>query len=368
MNEKYQVFVSSTFEDLKDERRAVIEEILNMGHIPVGMESFEAANEAQWEYVKKRIAASDYFVVIIAERYGSVDEHGISFTQREYEYARQMKVPVAAFPLSDEARATWPTKHVEYDRKEEISAFRRLVGKCLYKTWSTPAQLRAETGRALNKLIQDWPRTGWIRADALFDILGPRTDDSAKASSTLRATVERDLSTAGYYRTDQVLDFWIEETTDPKKRPRLCLQFGSTIVPVHDVATVRKPSIAAPRGVRLVESTYHVGEVEVRDTMAVERGRPKRDCLKVVYESRSESLTSVRDRHYWPSPVLEYSIRFRKNERFRFRVGRVVGQTDPQQIDFETRDDCMVALAQGALTAQGLEWELSPNGEGSHHV
>jgi Domain of unknown function (DUF4062) len=38
MNVKYQIFVSSTYEDLKDERAEVIKACLNMGHIPIGME------------------------------------------------------------------------------------------------------------------------------------------------------------------------------------------------------------------------------------------------------------------------------------------------------------------------------------------
>jgi hypothetical protein len=39
---KYQVFISSTFTDLIEERRSVTEVILGMGHVPVGMELFEA--------------------------------------------------------------------------------------------------------------------------------------------------------------------------------------------------------------------------------------------------------------------------------------------------------------------------------------
>jgi hypothetical protein len=45
MNVKYQIFVSSTYEDLKDERAEVIKACLNMGHIPVGMEMFNAADQ-----------------------------------------------------------------------------------------------------------------------------------------------------------------------------------------------------------------------------------------------------------------------------------------------------------------------------------
>ena len=71
MSLKYQIFVSSTYEDLKDERNEVIKACLNMGHIPVGMEMFNAADEEQWAVITRTIDQCDYYVVIVAHRYGS---------------------------------------------------------------------------------------------------------------------------------------------------------------------------------------------------------------------------------------------------------------------------------------------------------
>ena len=50
MERKYQVFVSSTYEDLKTERQAAISCLLDMNCIPVGMEQFPASSLSQWEY------------------------------------------------------------------------------------------------------------------------------------------------------------------------------------------------------------------------------------------------------------------------------------------------------------------------------
>ncbi|MER8405665.1 DUF4062 domain-containing protein [Mesorhizobium sp. M1307] len=86
MDVEYQIFVSSTYADLVDERRSVIESVLNLGHIPVGMEAFQASDDTQWDYIKRRIDDSDYYVLIVAERYGS-ELKGKSYTQMEYEYA-----------------------------------------------------------------------------------------------------------------------------------------------------------------------------------------------------------------------------------------------------------------------------------------
>jgi len=50
---KLQVFVSSTYLDLKNERQAAVEAILKAGHIPAGMELFAAGNESQFETIRR---------------------------------------------------------------------------------------------------------------------------------------------------------------------------------------------------------------------------------------------------------------------------------------------------------------------------
>src|SRR5216683_8241641 len=94
MDKRYQVFVSSTFADLKEERQAVIRTLIEMDCIPAGMELFPAADEEQFTFIKRVIDDCDYYLLIIGGRYGSVDESGISYTEQEYEYAvsRGLKV------------------------------------------------------------------------------------------------------------------------------------------------------------------------------------------------------------------------------------------------------------------------------------
>jgi hypothetical protein len=70
---KLQVFVSSTFTDLKLERQAAVEAILTAGHIPAGMELFTAGDESQMNVIKRWIDESDVYLLILGGRYGSVE-------------------------------------------------------------------------------------------------------------------------------------------------------------------------------------------------------------------------------------------------------------------------------------------------------
>ena len=91
---RYQGFISSTFRDLITERQAVLKAVLEMGHMPAGMELFPATDDSAWNLIRDVIDSSDYYVVIVGGRYGTLDDEGIGYTEREYDYAVSCEKPV----------------------------------------------------------------------------------------------------------------------------------------------------------------------------------------------------------------------------------------------------------------------------------
>lgn len=61
---KFSVFVSSTYEDLIDERKEVIQALLELDCIPIGMELFPATDDDQWTLIKELINECDYYILI----------------------------------------------------------------------------------------------------------------------------------------------------------------------------------------------------------------------------------------------------------------------------------------------------------------
>ena len=94
LDKRYQVFVSSTFEDLQEERKEVMQALLELDCIPSGMELFPASNDDQWTLIKNVIDDCDYYLLIIGGRYGSENDEGISYTQMEFEYALRQGKPM----------------------------------------------------------------------------------------------------------------------------------------------------------------------------------------------------------------------------------------------------------------------------------
>ena len=164
MKKKYQVFISSTYEDLKEERAAVTQCLLDNNCIPVGMEQFPASNMSQMEYIEKMLDDCDYYILIIGGRYGSLDDDGVGYTEKEYNYAQQKGIPVMAFVNLHPEKL--PNEKCEHANIEKFKAFRDRVlnAKKLVKGYSDIGDLKANVVTAVNAAIREYPGIGWVRA------------------------------------------------------------------------------------------------------------------------------------------------------------------------------------------------------------
>jgi hypothetical protein len=167
VQKKYQVFISSTFRDLVDERQDTLKSVLDMGNIPSGMEIFPAADVEQFDYIKKIIDECDYYVLIVAARYGSMDEEGVSFTEKEYRYAVHQKKTVLAFIHGELGSVAVDKADTDRALQEKLAAFRREVAKSrLVQFWKSRDDLKAKVIISLHKAISEYPALGWMRANA----------------------------------------------------------------------------------------------------------------------------------------------------------------------------------------------------------
>lgn len=168
MNKKYQVFVSSTYEDLKEERSSVITALLKAGFMPTGMEYFTATSKSQWEVIEKIIPQCDYYVVIVAGKYGSIEPvSDISYTEKEYDLAVKSGIPAIAFLYKDIENL--PAKNVESDATslKKLNAFREKLKKRLSDFWMNKDDLAAKVLASFHKEVVDSPRVGWVRSNAV---------------------------------------------------------------------------------------------------------------------------------------------------------------------------------------------------------
>lgn len=202
MKRRIQVFVSSTYRDLRDERQAAVETILKTGDIPAGMELFAAGDESQWEVIKRWIDESDAFMLILGGRYGTIEpKSGKSYIQLEYEYASQQGKHPFVVVLSDEqlqamrkADTGVPNEALEHDHPNLYDAFRAsLLKSRLCRMFEYPDHVRLAIHESLGYLKQQYDLKGWVSGaevtepKPLVDEMGRLRDELAHSQSEVKS-------------------------------------------------------------------------------------------------------------------------------------------------------------------------------------
>jgi hypothetical protein len=167
MSRRYQVFVSSTYADLIEERKHAIQALLETKCIPSGMELFPAASTEQWELIQRVIRDCDYYVVIVAGRYGSIGPNDVSYTEMEFDYAQSIGRPILGFYHSDIRKLPGAKLEETDEGKRKLLAFTNKVKTRMCREWSTPDGLASAIKTAVLYGIESNPQPGWIRASSV---------------------------------------------------------------------------------------------------------------------------------------------------------------------------------------------------------
>lgn len=168
MNKKHQVFISSTFRDLQEERKKVLDVLLMADCIPAGMEAFVATDNEQFNVIKKVIDLCDYYLLIIGGKYGSIDSiSNKSYTEMEYEYAISQSIPVLVFALDSSIELPDIKKENDIIKSGKLEEFKNLAMKNrLASIWKDTSDLVGKVAIAIMQAKQEIVRPGWVRGGA----------------------------------------------------------------------------------------------------------------------------------------------------------------------------------------------------------
>ncbi|MBI5034652.1 MAG: DUF4062 domain-containing protein [Chloroflexi bacterium] len=167
---KLQVFVSSTYEDLKEERQAAVEAILTAGHIPAGMELFAAGDESQMNAIRRWINESDVYLLILGGRYGSIEPKSQkSYIHLEYEFAIERGKPFFAVVIRDDYLEEKVKKEgrrvIETENPQKLKEFRAQVLTKLVRFWSEARDIKLAILETMSEFSRHDDLVGWIPGD-----------------------------------------------------------------------------------------------------------------------------------------------------------------------------------------------------------
>jgi hypothetical protein len=172
------IFVSSSFEDLREHRTAAIRVLRQLGHEVLAMEDMTAASGAPLAKVLDMVDRSEAYVGVFAWRYGHVPARApepgppgamrvplvagavdgeTSITHYEYLRAVERKLPIMAFLLDE--HCPWPPQLIDgFDttrgqappNADKIRALRQLLQQERVVSWfTTPNDLEARVSAAV---------------------------------------------------------------------------------------------------------------------------------------------------------------------------------------------------------------------------
>jgi len=175
MKRKLQVFVSSIYSDLIDERQAAVAAILKAGHIPAGMELFTAGDKSQMKTIERWIDESDVFMLILGGRYGSIEPAtSLSYTELEYDYAVTKGKPTFAVVMKEAALElkvkSGGTAFIEKENPKALSQFREKVLKNISSFFSDPKDITLCVYESMSDYAANPKLKGWVAADHVLDI------------------------------------------------------------------------------------------------------------------------------------------------------------------------------------------------------
>lgn len=249
MDKKYQIFISSTYQDLIEARSKVRDAILCMMHFPVGMKMFGAADEEQWEIIRDTIDGSDYYILIVGQRYGSVieagEDAGVSYTEKEFRYAKEKEIPILAFILGDDANIKKADIESDPEKCKKLDMFKADVktGRVV-EWWKTPDELALKVTAALHKQMDRKKRPGWVRGDSfnieashaeileLNRIVRNLQEENAKLKSQI---VERKPKLTANFILDQFPNKdKQDDTADQKSAEEECCSHGNLVLELNE--------------------------------------------------------------------------------------------------------------------------------------
>lgn len=172
---KLQIFVSSTYTDLKEERQAAVEAILKAGHIPAGMELFTSGNQSQMTTIRRWIDESDAYMLILGGRYGSIEaESGLSYTELEYDYAVTQEIPTFAVVIKEDALQhkvkSLGAGAIETENAQKLRAFRDKVLSNMSSFFEDHKDIKLTVHETLADFLRQHDFVGWVRAQDVPDI------------------------------------------------------------------------------------------------------------------------------------------------------------------------------------------------------
>jgi hypothetical protein len=161
---KYHIFIGSTLDDLKSERKEIHRIIMELGHIPVTAEYLDNSVKNYEQLLEKTIEECDYFIAVVAYKYAPKDETN-SPLAAEYLIASKKNIPILSLIIDEKAR--WKASKKEKDEAlaKKVETLKKKLRLGINETWLNSTDLCQKLQSMFIMQMNLAPRPGWVKAN-----------------------------------------------------------------------------------------------------------------------------------------------------------------------------------------------------------
>lgn len=231
---RYSIFISSTYKDLINIREKLMKTVLKMNQFPVGMELFNAGDSAQWDIIERTIRMTDYYVLILGHRYGTLGEDGLGYTEMEFNFAQELGIPIISFIRKEDVLTKPSERDDDPKLKKKLEDFRKkAMTSRMVEFWENENEIPEKLSIALMKEIIENPGIGWVRGD---QVISPETSNELARLSKENNELREKLSTLNlntrkpnfdiFLNSKKLLNLKIIEQYEMESLEKLNLEYG----------------------------------------------------------------------------------------------------------------------------------------------
>ncbi|MBM3128189.1 MAG: DUF4062 domain-containing protein [Chloroflexi bacterium] len=263
-------FLSSTYIDLVEHRKAATEALERLGQQVGRMEIFGSQPLEPTQVALAEIATCDLFVGIYAYRYGCIPAGSLSsITEQEFDYAKKLNKPLFCFLVDEEH--PWPPKMIEDEPgKTKLHSFKAKISSGLVRdTFTTPEDLAFKVAASVGRYLTE-EQPSKVSQNPYVALLR-QSDDLA----TFLEKAVRELE--NITQTDYNQVFLMTSST-----------YSRQLVAVADVIPPHKQRYRIATFAGLLGSAVSTGK-----TLNVQKVRERPNYVQAVLETESELVVPI---------------------------------------------------------------------------
>jgi hypothetical protein len=167
----YHIFIGSTPDDLKNERKELPRIVMELGHIPVMADYLDDSAKTTPKVLQKIIGDCDYFIALVAHKFDANGHHPDGCNSplaAEYSIAVQNNVPVLGLIIDEKARWKAAKKETNPALVSTLDDFKAKLRSGPCATWLNTPDLCQKTQALLIQQMCVNPRPGKVRGDSVI--------------------------------------------------------------------------------------------------------------------------------------------------------------------------------------------------------